>query len=565
MYDMTWKLQLRAVLTLVLVITGWGMLYTHSPLFVIWGICALLFCLDCIEKRKELGQKVRNLFSVDAKWNLINSFASVTLFSLITYGFLFANEIFSHDSVQQTFYSPSPGTGRFYLEIGRFIIPLYEKMKGAYSAPWFIGLLFVLWMTFTSFFVIELFQLKGRLIIVMTSGVLCVNTALILTGTTYTYCLDEYALALLTSTVAAYCLCRVSHGELLGILLVIFSLGIYQAYFTVTMVLCFLFAIQQSVKNELPAKVVCKGLKQIGLLVISVGTYYAIWTIICAKLEVSKSRTDELAITKGLAGILEAVKASCVSWVENIFDPNGFLGHAYATANLFLVAILIWTLFRFLCRKNVRTSAKCLVVILSLCAPLVFSSPTIILGVTASMLTTYTYELIYIFALLGISKDESGTAIPAEDGKTQKARIMVLILVGFVIYNNVLFANQAYMKKEHEKVATISLVTRMIERVENLEGYSLGETPVYLVGELRYSSLNRGKMDVPYLESKHGLWYNYSATYNLPRYITDYLNYPMKVSAKPELAEVDEVKDMPIFPAQGSIKIIDGAAVVKLS
>ena len=565
MQVITQNLQLRMICVLTLAITGLALMYMHSPLFIIWGVCALLFCVNCWSRKEELGKQIRSLFSVDARQNLIYSFLFVLLFAFIAYGFLFSNEFFSHDSVQQTFYSNSPWIFQFYLGIGRFIIPLYEVIKGPYSAPWVIGLLFVVWITFTCFFVIELFQFKGRLTVAMVCGLLCTNTALILTGATYIYCLDEYAFALLVSVVAAYCFCKVPHGEILGIFLVILSLGIYQTYFTVTLVLCFIFAMQRLTKNEPAAKVISSGLKQIGLLFVGFVIYFAIWTGLCMKFQVAKNRTDELVLGKGLSGIVVAIRNACVDYFKTLFNTNGLLGYAYATVNIFLIALLFWALFRLLQAKNIDRCNKCLVFILVLCAPLAFSSPKIILGGKASDLTGYACELLYIFVLMSVCWDEGNGEDTIKKGEIGKGRVIVVLLLSCIIYNNALFANQAYMKKDLEKTATISIVTRMIERIETLDGYSLYDTPVYIVGDFRFSTLNKGKMDVPYLETRTGLWYNYSATYNLVRYVTDYLNYPMNITVKPELADTDEVRDMPAFPATGSVKMIDGAAVIKLS
>ena len=116
-----------------------------------------------------------------------------------------------------------------------------------------------------------------------------------------------------------------------------------------------------------------------------------------------------------------------------------------------------------------------------------------------------------------------------------------------------------------EKTATISLVTRMIDRVETLEGYNPQVTPVYVVGSLQNSLLNQARPDSAYLGAKAGLGFYYSATYNLPYYITGYLNYPMIISEAQDLVTLEEVQNMPTFPAQGSVKMIDGAAVIKLS
>lgn len=557
------NLHLRIISALILVIVGWALLYMHSKLLLIWGGCSLWFCADCWTKRRELGSQIRGLFSSAAKKNLIYSCSFVFLFAFIAHGFLFTNEFFSHDSVQQTFYQNSPGWFQFCLSVGRFIIPLYEMMKGPYSAPWLIGLFFIVWMGLSSFLIIELFHFKGRSMIAMVSGLLCTNTALMLTGATYIYCMDEYTAALLFSTAAAYCFCKVPRGKVLGVVFLIFSMGIYQAYFTVTLALCFIFAVQRLTGNVQVRNVIWDGLKQIGLLVLSFGIYFAIWTALCSGFHVVKLRsTEESILSKTLTEVVSIITGSYCGYFKMFLDPRGLLGYAYVAFNIFLFALFVVIFYRFLRKKSINYSNKYLATVLLLCAPLVFNSSKIILAGNASDLTGYVYELVYIFFLMWLSQDEHGEK---ERLQTETIGFVASVLIVCVIYNNVLLANQAYMKKDLEKTATISLVTRIIDHVETLEGYTPNETLVYVVGDLRFSDLNKGNQDVQYLETKTGLWYNYSATYNLVRYITDYMNYPIHISVKQELAASDEVQGMPAFPASGSIKMIDGAAVIKLS
>lgn len=553
-------LQLRAICTLILIVTGWALMYIHSPWFIIWGVCTLLFCADWWSRREENRGQIQRLFSTAARQNLIYSFEFILLFAIVTHGFLFTNEFFSHDSVERTFYSNSPKMFQFYLSMGRFIIPLYEVMKGLYSAPWLIGLFFIIWMTLTCFLFTELFRFRGRLVIAMVSGLLCTNTALILTGATYTYCLDEYAAALFTSVAAAYCFCKVPQGKILGVLLLVLSLGIYQAYFTVTLALCFIFAVQKLTENKHAGKVVADGLKQIGLMLISFSLYFGIWTILCTTFQVPKIRTDESILGKKILEIFTILVEAYVNYFKMFLNSQGLLGYVYITTNIILSLLFLRLLWRTLRKKNMSRCNKGLIVTSILCVPLTFNSAKIVLTGEASDLTGFGCELIYIFFLMLLWNYECNDK--TNEGKT---RIVVAILIGCVIYNGILLANQVYMKKGLEKTATISLVTRIIDRVEQLEGYSPNDTQVYVVGELWHSDLNKGKMDVPYLESQWGLWSNYAATYNLPRYITEYMNYPIQISAKPELADSDEVRNMPAFPAVGSAKMIDGAAVIKLS
>ena len=67
------------------------------------------------------------------------------------------------------------------------------------------------------------------------------------------------------------------------------------------------------------------------------------------------------------------------------------------------------------------------------------------------------------------------------------------------------------------------------------------------------------------LDHTVGLWSDYSATYNLGRYLTDYLNYPLVWDTETDFAQYEEVQSMPAFPSVDGIRMIDGTVVVKLS
>ena len=56
-----------------------------------------------------------------------------------------------------------------------------------------------------------------------------------------------------------------------------------------------------------------------------------------------------------------------------------------------------------------------------------------------------------------------------------------------------------------------------------------------------------------------------SATYNMGRYLTDYLNYPLNWDTVTDFSQHSRVREMPVFPAAGAIQMIDGTVVIKLS
>ncbi len=118
------------------------------------------------------------------------------------------------------------------------------------------------------------------------------------------------------------------------------------------------------------------------------------------------------------------------------------------------------------------------------------------------------------------------------------------------------------LKKELDHQATLTLASRMIDRVELLEGYVPGETPVAFVGRLDHNTyLNHGRKAFSNIQQTAGLWDDYGATYNMGRYLTDYLNYPLVWDTETDFSHRTEVEDMPVFPAADSIAMVDGTVV----
>ena len=189
--------------------------------------------------------------------------------------------------------------------------------------------------------------------------------------------------------------------------------------------------------------------------------------------------------------------------------------------------------------------------------PTAFNSAAILLAGSATQLMTFAGELLYLLPLLCREREERQGA---------PLRAVAAVLLCCVLWQHVVYANQVYLKKELDKTATMALSARIIDRIELLEGYVPGETPVAFVGRLdRNDYLNRGRDEFRALDKTVGLWSDYSATYNLGRYLTDYLNYPLVWDTETDFSQLPEVQAMPAFPDAGGIRMVDGTVVVKLS
>ena len=131
-----------------------------------------------------------------------------------------------------------------------------------------------------------------------------------------------------------------------------------------------------------------------------------------------------------------------------------------------------------------------------------------------------------------------------------------------------MFSHQFFLRRELGYDASISLATRILERAEAIEGYEHGVTPVAFSGVVSGSHF---AMERPGFESSAELDDSlYSFTYEMtyPWFFTRIISDSTRFVSEGERVQLvysDEVLAMPVFPAEGSLKMIDGVLVVRLN
>ena len=110
------------------------------------------------KSQKPIEHLIAGRFTPEQKRTALLVLSATIACSFAVHGFLFTNEFFSHDSI--SYFTYATGSFSFYTSIGRFVIPVYEWLKGDVAAPWLIGLLFTVWMSLTSFLVVHLLKIR---------------------------------------------------------------------------------------------------------------------------------------------------------------------------------------------------------------------------------------------------------------------------------------------------------------------------------------------------------------------------------------------------------------------
>ena len=148
------------------------------------------------------------------------------------------------------------------------------------------------------------------------------------------------------------------------------------------------------------------------------------------------------------------------------------------------------------------------------------------------------------------------------------AACLLPTILCILLFDKTIYANQLYLKKQLEYDATQTVMTRVLDRIEQTDGYVVGETPVKFIGTLNGSPLD--KMREAFVSSYvvTGAGRNYALTYygTFWHYFEVILGYPIQpFKGELDASQAKMAEQMPAFPAKGSVEIVDGVLLVKLS
>lgn len=224
-----------------------------------------------------------------------------------------------------------------------------------------------------------------------------------------------------------------------------------------------------------------------------------------------------------------------------------------------IAVLLIIITATFVISKRNRTSSWHIIfqVLILLILPLTLNMVYILSKGMEHELMIYSFNLVYILFIVMQCR-----LLEAKNIKNVFEYIVWIPII-IIIWNNIVFSNQVYFKIDMEDRAALSISTRMINDIENTEGYEPGVTPVVIVGSLNNSS---NFLPVMYLKDVE-IYGNYQTPFNyqdsVPIYWQMYLD--SNINIVKSKVDLDIVDRMPDYPENGSIQYIGDVLVIKIS
>lgn len=501
-----------------------------------------------------------------AKWSFLYSF----LFMFLAHAYRFTNLAYTDDSVEMV-----QSTDRIWqLTLGRFLQPLYWEIRGDIVAPYLIGVLMALYLAAAVYMIVRLMGIRTQLSVALVCAVLTCNSTLSLSNATYVSWSDVYMLSLMFAVMGVYCWRLHSGlGWIVGAGMICASVALYQSYIQAAILLYLMVLARRALEGEDAGAIVADGVKAIVSLLAALIAYelcvrYVEWRTGITRGAETYNSIGNVGNYEGISLIRLLIQTYLYPFEHMASLPvyrPGLTGACYGL----LFALTLVALAVLLRRRKLPVRNIVLAVVMTLLMPLGANAVYFLTKGFAHNLMVYSYFLFFVFGIY-LTED-----IVQEEGHAQKSRggvrAICVLLFALTCYNHAVYANQMYVRRDLEFQSTLSVMTRVMDRAEQVEGYEPGYTPVAMVGTMYNSPLSMERPGFEHLtipkDVMNGNNYATSGEDFYPYYFWEILGYPFNFLPNDEQYAISldpYVRSMPVFPEKGCCQMIDGVMVIKL-
>ncbi len=498
------------------------------------------------------------------------------IFMALLHGYRYVSLGFSHDSLA---FAWQPDL-EWQISLGRYMQPFYWWIiRGRIAAPFIVGVLSYGYMVGSVYGVASLLDLKAKTTLFLLAGLMCGSLAFIALDATYSHTADVYMLALMLNIAAAW-LClrgrRRVPSVLAAVVLLVISTGLYQAYLQVFTALTMVWALLRLLKTDDRAipEAVARCAQSFLALMLAMALFFVGYYVVMAVTGVEAvSKVNSIGGMKVLSGaaLVDMVKTT---WKMPLRQLGRLQGRIAPLARM-LTAVVLMTgaaATIFTARRSRVSAWQALgMAVLALLLPFGMNWICLFCSGAVHDLMMYAY-IVPLLAALAANERAWNLAL-ADEGKqigkkTRAAACVLPLAVLTLLFDRGIYANQIYLKKDLEYDTTLSVMTRVVDRIEQVEGYIPGETPVEFLGDIQRSKLAMTRPAFAHLGGLTGTEENYAITYGdtFWMYLEDVMGYPIKRFRETKNEEQERVTDdMPCFPDKDSVQMVDGVVFVKLA
>lgn len=505
----------------------------------------------------EIFEKVRKRIKPTWKTAVI----SVFVFGLAAHFYRMTNWLPNWDSLV---FRDAP---QHMESLGRWFLPYASKISSDFELPWLNGLLALIYIAVAVVLLCETLGIKSRLSAAVLAG-LTVTFPTVISTFTYCYVADAYELAFLFVCLAVFLITKKGKiAAVVGTVLLALSMGIYQAYitFAIAIITCVLITGLLE-KDSSAVSSLKKALKYAVCGIVAFGLYYAIQAAIMKFGGVVALDYQDFSQTLSMKEIspLTAAPEALYSFFRFFIDfSDGF--NLYSALNI-VVFVFLAICYLYAIIKNVRGGKIPLAILYIVtipfgCAALYFINSNLDYHTLMKM----SFSVVYIYFVLIYEN------IRFKNGIIEKIKSWAIpVICGLLIFSGICTANIAYHKLQMSFEKSYGILIRISDKIEALDGYENAKK-ILVVGHLENSEAYEVNFPPKITGTTDGLIIRKDdETVHqsvLTSALKDYCDISLEFLAGKEAAEMkgtDTVKNMPCWPKNGSVEILDDTVIVKL-
>ena len=485
--------------------------------------------------------------------------------SFLTHFYVFTNPLFNHDSIYLINHNEATSSGRWLLGIMTYCLQAYYRM------PWITAIWTTLFLALGCVGIVRILQIQSKGRIILSCALLNAFPTIACT-LAYNFTASAYFAALMLAVYGTWCcLSRRWSLLLLGSLLFSASMGIYQAYISVSASLfVFVLALEIVQKPHKWKTVLVKGIRCLFGLAMGFVFYLVFLRLSC------HLRGVELSAYRGINEMgkyslseLPGLFIKTYQQVGNFYfrmDMHSYLTPAMVWSQRALIVIGVIALIYLIIHKKVYHFWQATVIlgILLIVSPVAINA----LQILNTKDTPYTL-MIYSFVLLFLFVMRLTEMCASKATALRLLRQFAVCVCAFLAFRYMIYSNIGYLHLQNAMQTTDAFANRVAVRVEQQPGY--GELPVCITGGYPYYFTQpRLQNNFPVTDTMMGLYADSIAGNRnmLSAYLQEVLRVPVPQPSNEQIACVEAseaYQNMPSWPADGSVAVVEDVIVVKLS
>lgn len=483
---------------------------------------------------------------------------TVAFFCTLLMGFfihfpIMLSDIPNHDGLDSVYFDQNMITS------GRWFLTIACGISSYFNLPWLISILAMLYLGATSVLLAELLQLKSKVTICVISGLL-VSFPALASSFAYVYTLDGYMLALLLAVGSVLITKKYKYGFVAGCVMLGCSMGIYQAYLPICILLCMYLALQSLLSGETWKKKLQPILRLVLMGVLGMVFYFvALFVLLFLQgkhLDTYQGISGQGAVTGGL---LSSIKAVYVDFIAFTLKGNVLCNNIFSMLAMGLLVVAVVAVFVLFATKQKlwkKPLFYAVTVLVLLAVPMAMNYILIVSGnVNYHLIMRYQWVFLLILAMAFL--DKQGQSL----GEWAILVCGVCLIFNYALTDNIGYSN---LEKKYEK--TYAYCVRLLDRIEQTPGYYQG-IPVAMIGVVGEDSYP--VTDISFDVTSHmiglnGDWLLYTGD-NYGLFMKHYLGATLNILDTSYMEDIyysREYQEMDSFPGPNSTKVINGILYV---